>query len=97
MKEIDENVRSAMKYISDMDQSNLYYGVLTTQDPTLLCEMTETRRKSINRLKNEKFCQQKFIGTEVSNVCFDSFSKVVILNNLNTVIYKHKTFFSIKN
>ena len=53
-----------------MDQSNLYYGVLANQDPTSLCEMTQTRKEGINRLKNERFCKQKFIGTEVYNTCF---------------------------
>ena len=56
-----------MKYISDMDQSNLYYGALATQDPTSLCEMTQTRIKSINRLKNEKFNNQRNIGNQVFN------------------------------
>ena len=53
-----------------MDQSNLYYGVLATQDPTSLCEITQTRKEGINRLKNERFCKRKFIGTEVNNICF---------------------------
>ena len=67
IQEIDEKVRSAMKYISDMDQSNLYYGVLATQDPASLCEMTQTRKKAINRLKNEKFNNQRNIGNQVCN------------------------------
>ena len=54
-----------MKYISDMDQSNLYYAALATQNPTLLCEMTQTRKKSIDRLKNEKFNNQRNIGNQV--------------------------------
>ena len=57
-----------MKYISDMDQSNLYFGALATQDPASFCEMTQTRRKGINRLKNEKFNHQRNIGNEVTLV-----------------------------